>query len=538
MFLHFDVINILIATVAVVNTLYGLTVFSRNRENTTNQSFFFLTMAVSIWGVAMLFLRSNIDPDIAVWAARILYASAALIPFASIYFSSIFPEEKRSLTFFEKHIIPLPLIAILVFVFLPHSGMINGVTFVENQEPYIQFSQILYSLYIVYIVGYFSWVYVILFRKLFFAHGVLRIQLAYILVGTLTTTGIGVFTNLLLPFFGIFSLNWVGQIGILAMITSILYSVLKHHLFSIKVIATEIFVVILELTLFTQIFIAQTFQERVLATGIFAATFVVGILLVRSVLREVQAREEIEELANNLEKANIRLKELDKLKSQFLSVASHDLRAPLTAIRNFMSILLDGTYGKLPAAAEEGTKQVFDRATDMAEMVDNYLNVSRIEQGRMKYDFENINLAQVLNETAKAFSTVAQEKNLELKFEPLTENLTVHADEGKMREVIENLINNAINYTLEGSISITTEKQNNKVHITFSDTGIGMSQKTISKLFGLFSPGDNSRKYNPKSTGVGLYITKAHVEAHKGTIRAESDGEGKGSRFIVELPLA
>ena len=113
----------------------------------------------------------------------------------------------------------------------------------------------------------------------------------------------------------------------------------------------------------------------------------------------------------------------------------------------------------------------------------------------------------------------------------------MRADENKMREVIENLINNAINYTPKGSITISVEKVGGKVRIVFKDTGIGMSQKTISKLFGLFSPGDDSRKYNPKSTGVGLYITKAHVEAHKGTVRAESDGEGKGSRFVVELPL-
>jgi len=204
-----------------------------------------------------------------------------------------------------------------------------------------------------------------------------------------------------------------------------------------------------------------------------------------------------------------------------------------------MSLLLDGTYGKLPPAASEGTQQVFDRASEMAEMVDNYLNVSRIEQGKMKYDFADIDFANTLNKVVSAFKPVAAEKGLTLTYDlkPNGLHLPMKADEAKLREVIENLVSNSINYTPEGSISVTAEKTENTVRLTIKDTGIGMTEETKKNLFKLFNPGEDSRTYNPKSTGVGLYISKAHVEAHKGTIRAESDGKGKGSRFIVELPL-
>lgn len=536
--IEINIVNVLAATIAVINTLYGLIVFSRNRENTTNQSFFFLTLVVSTWGLSILFLRSAETVEVATWAARALYATAALIPFASVYFASLFPTEKKKLSFYQKMVVPIPLIFILALTILPQNGLIDTVVLNTTGEPRIIFDFIQHTLYSIFIIGYFSWVYVILFKKFFVASGILKIQLAYILIGTLTTTGIAVFTNLLLPYFGIFAFNWVGQIGILAMITFILYSVLKHHLFSINIIATELFVVVLQLTLFTQIFVADSLQDRLLSAGIFGATFIIGIILIRSVIREVEARQQIEKLAKDLRSANEKLKELDKLKSQFLSIASHDLRAPLTAIRNFMSLLMDGTYGKLPPAAEEGVQHVFDRATAMATSVDDYLNVSRIEQGELKYDLEAADLKEVVMDTLGTFKPSVQEKGLKLNIViPEHETFPAMLDKVKIQEVFNNLLDNAIKYTPEGTISIMLEKIGNTIRYTQQDTGVGMDEKTQKNLFGLFAPGEDSKKINPKSTGVGLYITKAHVEGHKGTVRAESAGKGKGSTFVVELPL-
>jgi signal transduction histidine kinase len=227
------------------------------------------------------------------------------------------------------------------------------------------------------------------------------------------------------------------------------------------------------------------------------------------------------------------------LKSQFLSIASHDLRAPLTVIRNYVSLVLDGSYGKMPKAAEEGLHQVFERATDMAKSVDTYLNVSRIEQGRMKYDFIDVDLAPILKKAVTDFKTNAEKKGLVLNIAiaGALEGKKAKVDVAKLNEVLNNLLDNSIKYTPKGSISVTAELVGNIARLTIKDTGIGMSKETISKLFQLFSTGESSLKVNISSTGVGLYITKAHVLAHKGRVWAESDGEGKGSRFVLELPL-
>ena len=534
-----DTINILVATVAILNTLYGLLVYSRNRKDTTNRSFFFLTLCVSSWGVAMFVFRSLTDPAQLIWVARFLYATAALIPFASVYFSKIFPEKQFTFTFPQRWIIPTPFLLMVYWSLTPYGGVITDAYARTGQESVIVFNQLIHSIYIIFIVGYFLWVYAILFSKLFRASGILRTQLIYILIGTMTTTWVAVFTNLLLPFFKIYMFNWAGQIGVFAMITSITYSILKHHLFNIKVIVTEGLVFSLSLTLFSRIFLAESFNERIISIVVFAISALIGILLVRSVIKEVEAREEIQRLAENLKVANEKLKELDVLKSQFLSIASHDLRSPLTVIRNFMSLLLDGTYGKVPPASEEGLRQVYERATDMAHSVDSYLNVSRIEQGRMKYDFVQEDLVKMVKDAVAGFKIAAEQKGLTLNMSlsAALETIPVKVDRANINEVLNNLLDNAIKYTPKGSVYVTLEKRGDVARISIKDSGKGIDEKTKAGLFKLFSPGADSKKINPNSTGVGLYITRAHVEAHKGKIWAESAGDGKGSTFVVELPI-
>lgn len=535
-----DLINISLIVAVGITFFLGVSIFFHRKEGHRFAiSFSLLSITMAIWSVFMILYRLLDDPGHVLISAKILYAIPIFIPILFLFFVFAFcgvlfwKQRKNTIIAILTSIGIVGVLITLSTDFIVTSVNINVIS---EREVYFGF---LYPIYITYYLSLFGVAYITLFMThIRSVSKKRRGQIEVIFLGTLTTTSFGLTTDLVLPWFGFFTTNWLANFTSIFFVGSILYGIIRYNLFNIKIILTEILVVVIWSLLAVEVFSVQTQIEFAVKLVIFGSVIFLSIFLVRSVYREVEQREEIERLAEDLRKANIRLKELDTLKSQFLSIASHDLRAPLTAIRNFMSILLDGTYGKLPSAAEEGTQQVFERATDMAEMVDNYLNVSRIEQGRMKYDFEDIDFAEVLNETVKSFEPVAKEKDLSIEFSPVVGALPMKADESKLREVVENLLNNAINYTLKGSITITAEKVGNMVQITFQDTGIGMSPKTITSLFGLFSQGEDSRKYNPKSTGVGLYITKAHVEAHKGTIRAESDGEGKGSRIIIELPLS
>jgi signal transduction histidine kinase len=483
----------------------------------------------------LLFRNIAGDFDVSL-ASRLLYASAAIIPFASLYFAKIFPELTFRFTRSEKYLTPIPFIVAVVISLVPgllidHSYVIAGT------ENFIVFNQGLHVLYICYIVGYFSWVFLILIKKYLRSTGLPRQQVLYMLIGTFTTASIGVFTNLLLPFFGVFTLNWLGQIGVLAMITSITYAILKHHLFDAKIIATEIFVFFLWVFIFARILLSETPQDLFFNLALFIVTVVVGLFLVKSVIKEVEAREEVERLATDLAKANDRLKELDQMKSEFLSLATHQIRGPLTAIKGYASLLIEGSYGKLPHAVTEAVEKIFHSSDSLALLVEDFLNISRIEQGRMKYDFVDTDMEALVREVAGELApNVSRAK---LQFGVSTDGrgpYKAKVDIGKIRQVIANLLDNAIKYTPSGSISIGLEKTSEgKIRIEVSDTGVGIDQVTLPTLFNKFTRAKDASKTNVSGTGLGLYVAKEMVKAHGGRIWAESAGKGHGSIFFVEL---
>jgi signal transduction histidine kinase len=270
-------------------------------------------------------------------------------------------------------------------------------------------------------------------------------------------------------------------------------------------------------------------------------TGLIGMILIRSVKKEIKQKAELVVLTNKLSSANNRLKDLDKLKSEFVSIASHQLRSPLTAIRGYASMVLEGSYGKVPEKAREAIARIEDSSKLMALGIEDYLNVSRIEAGNMKYTVSDFNLK---NETEKICDDLridAIKKGLILIFRTdLKSKGIVSADIGKTVQIIQNLIHNSIKYTEKGSIRILVRDDvvNKKIHIDIEDTGIGMSPETLNKIFQKFERADNANSVNVSGTGLGLYVAVKMTEAMNGEIKAYSDGDSKGSRFTITLPLA
>ena len=170
------------------------------------------------------------------------------------------------------------------------AGCFNkNVNIISGKEKEIIFNKSTYTLYSLYINIYFGWNYVVLIKKYFKSSGIVKTQLAYIIIGTLVSTIVGVTTNLLLPTFGIFALNWVGQVGLIVMLTTIFYAILKHHLFDIKIIAAEILTFIVWVVLLIQFILADTLQAKFIGLSLLVFVGVFGILLIKSVIKEVRA---------------------------------------------------------------------------------------------------------------------------------------------------------------------------------------------------------------------------------------------------------
>ncbi len=241
-----------------------------------------------------------------------------------------------------------------------------------------------------------------------------------------------------------------------------------------------------------------------------------------------------------LQVANEKLKSLDKLKTEFLSLAAHQLRSPLTAIRGYTSMLLDGSFGNVDEKQKEAINRVFESATHLSKVVEDLLNVSKIEAGGMKYEMAPFDLEKAVRDLATDLSVTAQKKGLALTF--TTDNkapYTVNGDMEKIRQVVLNLIDNSIKYTMSGSITVTLTKDDaaKKYRVAITDTGMGISAEEKEKLFQKFSRGAGG-KTNTSGSGLGLYLAKQIAEAHGGEVVIDSPGEGKGSTFTIELKAA
>lgn len=340
---------------------------------------------------------------------------------------------------------------------------------------------------------------------------------------------------------GTISEDWIlGQYGLFGMpvfLAFITYSIVKFRTFELKIIGAQALVSVLWISLMAVLFLRTIEHVRVVVSLTLILFLVVGVLLVRSVKREVEQRERIERLAKDLEVANDKLRELDVMKSEFLSMATHQIRSPLTAIKGYSSMLLEGDFGVLPQKALESVQIIFKSCQNLIRIVNDFLNISRIEQGRMVYEKTVFDMAELTREVADEMRPNIKEAGLTLDINIKEDRqFNINADKDKIRQTVQNIIDNAIKYTSRGGIKISVSEYNGKIMTEIKDTGVGIDPKEMDKLFSKFSRTKDANKKNVTGTGLGLYVAKKMVTAHGGDIKVESEGLGKGTRFIIELP--
>ena len=264
----------------------------------------------------------------------------------------------------------------------------------------------------------------------------------------------------------------------------------------------------------------------------------------------------LEETKKKLEFANTRLKELDKLKDDFVSVASHELRTPMTAIKSYIWMALN-KYGAIPIRSSTDTKsaklkyklpedlqkymsRAYISVERLINLVNDMLNISRIESGRIALRLTQTDIIQLAHEVKDEVLTKAAEKNITINIKT---NLVhrVLADRDKIHEVYLNLIGNSLKFTPSGgTITISFSEKESFVYTSITDTGTGIDKKDLPRLFSKFGRLDDSYVATAESggTGLGLFITKSLIDIHKGTISAQSQGTGQGSTFTFSLPIA
>ncbi|HUD20640.1 MAG TPA: GAF domain-containing sensor histidine kinase [Candidatus Saccharimonadales bacterium] len=237
-----------------------------------------------------------------------------------------------------------------------------------------------------------------------------------------------------------------------------------------------------------------------------------------------------------LKDANEYLSQLDKMKDEFISMASHELNTPLAAIEGYLSMVLDEKMGTVDDKAREYLTRAFSSSKRLAELILDLLNVSRIEQGRLKMAFAETDLTDIAKSVINELQIKADSKKLYLKLEAGKNIPKIWCDPDRIREVFVNLTGNAIKFTDKGGITIKVERvDDTAVRCSVNDTGRGIAADDQKKLFQKFSQVHREIDEH-QGTGLGLYISKNFVELHKGRLWVES-AEGKGAKFTFELPI-
>ncbi|MFA5828816.1 MAG: ATP-binding protein [Candidatus Shapirobacteria bacterium] len=248
------------------------------------------------------------------------------------------------------------------------------------------------------------------------------------------------------------------------------------------------------------------------------------------------------ETSEKLKQANAKLKELDVLKDEFVSVASHELRTPMTAIKSYLWMALSGQGGPLNSKQKFYLQRSLDSTERLIKLVNNMLNISRIESGRLSLELNKVDLSKLIEDAINEIAPRAKELGINLVYNPAPSLPKVIADADKIKEVVINLIGNSFKFTPKnGSITVNFQVTDDQVITSVTDTGSGLSPDMIKNLFQKFGLIKGSYQTNQtptdQGTGLGLYICKQIIELHHGTISALSEGVGKGSTFSFSLPV-
>ncbi len=257
---------------------------------------------------------------------------------------------------------------------------------------------------------------------------------------------------------------------------------------------------------------------------------------------ESEVSKRTQELKQNFDKlqlANDRLRELDKAKSEFISVAAHQLRTPLSAIKWILGLLIEENAANLTAEQKSLLYKGFESNERMIALINEMLVVTRIESGKVEYKFAPTHIEDLIDNILLDFSAQAHIRSIKLSFERPSVGLPyIKADPDKIRQVLQNLIENAMHYTDDkATITLNALEKGSMIEVAVRDNGIGIPVAQQSSIFNKFFRADNAVKHQTDGSGLGLFIAKATVEKHGGTIWFES-AEGKGTTFFFTVPVS
>ena len=325
-----------------------------------------------------------------------------------------------------------------------------------------------------------------------------------------------------------YELNLYSLFVIPVFLMAITYSIFRLDIFNVKMVSTYFLVFGFLILTGVQLIFVNDSVDQLLTTITLFLSISIAYLLFRNLKRESDQRIQIEKL-------NVDLEKLIQQRESLVHLITHKVKGSFTHSKYIFAGLIDGMFGAITPETKKIAQFGIDSDDAGIKTVDLILNASNLQKGIVKFDLKPVSFREVILKTIEDKKEVIQQKGLLLEINIGEEDFKIDGDIFWLKEVSNNLIDNALYYTKTGKIIVGLEKKMDKIIFSVKDTGVGINKEDRKNLFTEGGRGKESIKTNVNSTGYGLYSVKLIVEAHKGRVWMESEGEGKGSQFFVEF---
>lgn len=520
--INFDLLSVGIAIAGIA--LLGSIILFNNPQSITNKTFLVFAIATIVWSISNYLEYRFTTINATLWALRIHLFVSTFYAFVFFRLAYVFPQEKIVFPHWYRFVL-IPVVASIMiivltpFVFsgietLAKAGQVTRAT----PGPGI-------ALFILVAFGLLISSLVMLFKRARKETGIQRRQAFVLFIGMLLMAILILTFNVILPnIFSDRSFIPLAALFIFPFVAFTSYAIYQHHLFNLKVATTAFLGFMVTVFSFVNVLYSTDMSGVVINITAFAIVLIGSIKIVQDTLT-------LRNLTEELSSTNQRQETL-------IHFIGHEVKGFLTKNEGAFAALNDGDFGALPEALRPFVTRALADTRLGVSSVSSILKASNLKKGTVAYTKEPFDLKAVVAKVIEVEKPAAEQKGLTISLAADEAEYQMTGDKVQINDhVLRNLIENAINYTPSGAIAVSLKKENGKIIFAVKDSGIGITEEDKKKLFTEGGHGKDSQKVNAHSTGYGLYIAKQITEAHGGTIRAESEGSGKGSTFIAEFPI-
>ncbi|MFC1702999.1 ATP-binding protein [Patescibacteria group bacterium] len=517
-------------TLSAIATLFlGLWIYHDRRNDPRNISFGTLLFVVSMWTFSLVLWQSTDEPTYAfLWLRTMFFISSLIPPLFLIFVLAMRGVQKPSL--FTRAAIILPNTGLFIDAYFNPSlvKQVQGLEFTLGAGR-----------------GLFAIHYVVFLAiSLFILYRISRREdsesrtIIYILIGAIIA-----FNSLSGILFGTsFSRApnalFIANIGLIVGMAFMASSLISHKfLLHIKLLGPQIFVLLTLFVIIFNIVITEDTIDTVLRVTMLAILIGYAGITTRALIQEVRRMEDVERTGKQAVEMNRSLIEADRMKTRFVSLASHQLRAPVSGVRMYLDMLKKGDFGTITEKQKKVLTTNSNALTRLGETIETFLDAAKIQLGSLNLYRSEADLTKIINDVIGELYPLAKKKGLALVASVSKDFPMVKCDSGKIYHVILNLVDNSIKYSKQGVITISADVEDDKAVIRITDQGAGIDTDHREHIFDVFKRGMDAVKLDTGGSGLGLYIVKSIIDAHEGTLIVESEGRGKGSVFGFSLPM-